>query len=63
MPDFSLSTPDGDTRERMVCSTCGHVDYRNPKVVVGSVVSRPGQGVRCRRAIAPRRGFGAPPAG
>lgn len=27
--------PGGDERERDVCSTCGFVDYKNPKVVVG----------------------------
>ncbi|MGI3777425.1 MAG: NUDIX domain-containing protein [Janthinobacterium lividum] len=63
MPEFILSTPDGDTRERMVCSSCGHVDYRNPKVVVGSVVSRAGRVLLCRRAIEPRRGFWTLPAG
>ena len=63
MTEFTLGVPDGDTRERLVCSTCGHVDYRNPKVVVGSVVSRAGRVLLCRRAIEPRRGFWTLPAG
>lgn len=34
---FEREVPAGDERERDVCVTCGFVDYRNPKVVVGSV--------------------------
>jgi ADP-ribose pyrophosphatase YjhB (NUDIX family) len=65
---FSLRLPDGDTRERMVCGTCGHIAYDNPKIVVGSVVATPGgagagQVLLCRRAIEPRRGFWTLPAG
>ena len=36
-PSFQRAVPPGDARERDVCTTCGFVDYRNPKVVVGSV--------------------------
>ena len=36
-PKFGKKTPAGDERERDVCLTCGFVDYRNPKVVVGCV--------------------------
>lgn len=60
---FSLRLPDGDTRERMVCETCGHIAYDNPKIVVGSVVAHGGQVLLCRRAIEPRRGFWTLPAG
>lgn len=63
MPEFSLSVPDGDTRERMVCSACGHVDYRNPRIVVGSVVAQGERVLLCRRAIEPRSGFWTLPAG
>jgi hypothetical protein len=35
MPSFVKRTPLGDERERDMCSTCGFIDYRNPKVVVG----------------------------
>jgi ADP-ribose pyrophosphatase YjhB (NUDIX family) len=63
MPEFVRSTPDGDTRERMVCPECGHVSYENPKVVVGSVVVHDGRVLLCRRAIMPRRGFWTLPAG
>ena len=37
--NFELAVPDGDDRERRVCGTCGFVDYRNPRIVAGSVVT------------------------
>lgn len=63
MSEFVRQIPDGDTRERLVCATCGHIDYRNPKIVVGAVVSHAGRVLLCRRAIEPRRGFWTLPAG
>lgn len=60
---FRRQLPDGDTRERMVCDTCGHIAYDNPKIVVGSVVAHGGRVLLCRRAIEPRRGFWTLPAG
>ncbi len=63
MSEFVRQIPDGDTRERLVCATCGHIDYRNPKIVVGAVVSQGGNVLLCRRAIEPRRGFWTLPAG
>ena len=69
-PSFHLSTPAGEDRERRVCDHCGWVDYRNPRIVVGSVVTwtPAGEGAEplilmCRRAIEPRRGFWTLPAG
>ena len=55
--------PDGDDRERLICPDCGFIQYDNPKVVVGSVVSHGGRVLLCRRAIMPRRGFWTLPAG
>ena len=63
MTDFVRMVPDGDTRERLVCATCGFIDYQNPKIVVGSVLSHAGRVLLCRRAIEPRRGFWTLPAG
>jgi ADP-ribose pyrophosphatase YjhB (NUDIX family) len=63
MPEFLRQIPEGDTRERLVCATCGHIDYQNPKIVVGAVVSHAGRVLLCRRAIEPRRGFWTLPAG
>lgn len=70
--DFRLETPDGDDRERRVCARCEFVDYVNPRIVVGSVVTWPEPGappeampriLMCRRAIEPRHGFWTLPAG
>ena len=63
MAAFTRTTPDGDTRERLVCDVCGYVAYENPKVVVGSVVVHEGQVLLCRRAIQPGRGLWTLPAG
>jgi ADP-ribose pyrophosphatase YjhB (NUDIX family) len=63
MPDFVRQVPEGDTRERLVCAICGHIDYENPKIIVGSVVGHAGRVLLCRRAIEPRRGFWTLPAG
>lgn len=60
---FSKRIPEDDNRERLVCDTCGWVNYINPKIVVGSVVSHAGRILLCRRAIEPRRGFWTIPAG
>jgi ADP-ribose pyrophosphatase YjhB (NUDIX family) len=63
MPNFEHRVPEGDHRERLVCGDCGHIDYQNPKVVVGTVVASGGKILMCRRAIDPRRGFWTLPAG
>lgn len=68
MPDqpvsFERSVPEGDNRERNVCSTCGFIDYVNPRIVAGAVVfNAAGEILMCRRAIEPRSGFWTLPAG
>lgn len=63
MPSFERRIPEGDNRERMICADCGHIDYQNPKIVVGTVVAHDGKILMCRRAIEPRRGFWTLPAG
>ena len=60
---FVRAVPEGDDRERLVCTSCGHIAYENPKVVVGSVAVRDGRILICRRAIEPRKGFWTLPAG
>lgn len=62
-PNFEQITPPGDDRERLVCAACGFIDYRNPRIVVGSVAAREDKILLCRRAIDPRRGFWTLPAG
>lgn len=60
---FSRQVPPGDDRARLICDACGHVQYENPKVVVGSVVRWQGRILMARRAIPPRTGFWTLPAG
>jgi ADP-ribose pyrophosphatase YjhB (NUDIX family) len=55
--------PEGDTRERMVCDSCGFVLYENPKIIVGAVCLWEGRYLMCRRAIEPRRGYWTIPMG
>jgi ADP-ribose pyrophosphatase YjhB (NUDIX family) len=55
--------PQGDNRERSVCTSCGIVHYVNPKVVVGCVPERDGRILLCKRAIEPRYGYWTVPAG
>lgn len=63
-PEFSRKRPDGDTHDRLICNRCGFIDYVNPKIVVGSVITATnGTIVLCRRAIEPRLGFWTIPAG
>ena len=61
--NFQRKVPQGDDRERRVCSDCGFIDYENPKVVVGSVATWQDRFLLCRRAIEPRKGFWTLPAG
>lgn len=63
-PDFSIQIPSDDDRERHICNTCGFIDYINPKIVAGSVITDPnGQIILARRAIEPRIGYWTLPAG
>lgn len=62
-PDFHRAVPGGDNMERSVCVECGFVDYQNPKIVVGSVVTFEDKILLCRRSIEPRTGYWTLPAG
>lgn len=55
--------PDGDNRERAVCSACGEVHYENPLNVVGTLPVWGAQVLLCRRNIEPRFGLWTLPAG
>ncbi|MEM1151071.1 MAG: NUDIX hydrolase [Pseudomonadota bacterium] len=62
-PNFKEEVPDGDTHLRRVCSHCSFIDYENPKIVAGSVVTAGEKILLCKRAIEPRKGFWTLPAG
>jgi ADP-ribose pyrophosphatase YjhB (NUDIX family) len=55
--------PPGDNLPRAVCPACGHIQYQNPKVVVGAVPVWEDRILLCRRAIEPRLGKWTLPAG
>ena len=55
--------PDGDHLPRAVCTRCGTIHYRNPRLIAGCVPEREGRILICRRAIEPRRGYWTIPAG
>ena len=62
--NFRLGVPEGDDKERRICSHCNFIDYVNPKIVAGAVVeSGDGRILLCKRAIAPRKGYWTLPAG
>ena len=61
--NFALRIPDGEDRPRLVCDTCGVINYVNPRVVVGTVCTWQERILMCRRAIEPRTGFWTIPAG
>src|SRR5271155_2674642 len=63
MSSFVRRIPDGDNRERMVCTGCGHVGHDNPKVIVGAGVGSDNRILMCRRAIEPSKGPWTLPAG
>ena len=60
---LTLLVPEGDHRERHVCTSCGTVHYQNPKIVAGCVPEYQGRILLCRRAIEPRLGYWTIPAG
>lgn len=55
--------PEDDDHVRSVCTSCGEIHYRNPKIVVGSIPEWEGRILLCRRNIEPRKGFWTLPAG
>jgi ADP-ribose pyrophosphatase YjhB (NUDIX family) len=55
--------PPGDHLPRSVCTACGTIHYRNPKLIAGCVPEHEGRILLCRRAIEPRRGYWTIPAG
>ena len=54
---------EGDSHERAVCEACGHIQYLNPKIVVGCLPVYGERILMCKRAIEPRYGLWTLPAG
>jgi len=55
--------PEGDSLLRAVCDACGHIQYVNPKIVVGCLPVHGDRILMCKRAIEPRYGLWTLPAG
>ena len=58
-----LRIPDGDDRERFICTSCELIHYVNPRVIVGCVPVYEDKVLLCKRAIEPRKNFWTLPAG
>lgn len=56
-------TPPGEDRERAVCPSCGHIQYQNPRMVVGCIPTWEDKILLVKRAIEPRLGKWTLPAG
>ena len=59
----TLEIPQGDNRERHVCTQCSIIHYQNPKNVVGCLLVWQGKILLCKLAIEPRHGYWTLPAG
>ncbi len=55
--------PEGDHLNRYCCDRCGIIHYRNPKVIVGSLIYHGDKILLAKRAIPPRENFWTLPAG
>ncbi|MEH6593423.1 MAG: NUDIX hydrolase [Halioglobus sp.] len=58
-----MQIPQGDDRERFVCTHCELIHYINPRVIVGCVPVYGDKVLLCKRAIEPRKGYWTLPAG
>ena len=62
--ELRFGSVEGEDRERLACSACGHVAYVNPRLVVTTIpVTEDGRVVLLRRGIEPGRGSWAQPGG
>ncbi|MEM7077893.1 MAG: NUDIX hydrolase [Pseudomonadota bacterium] len=61
--EVTLTVPEGDNRERFVCSHCHHIHYQNPRIVTGTLPVWEDQVLMCLRAIPPRDNYWTLPAG
>ncbi|KAI3830137.1 hypothetical protein L1987_04271 [Smallanthus sonchifolius] len=55
--------PDGDEKERAICTLCGKIAYENPKMVVGCLIEHDNKILLCKRKIQPSYGLWTLPAG
>ena len=60
---FYFKKVDLEQKRRKVCKKCGFVDYKNPKIVSGSLVIKNKKILLCKRAISPSYGKWTFPSG
>lgn len=61
--ELRVMQPATEDRPRLVCASCGHIHYINPKVVAGTLPVQDGKVWLLRRGIEPRYGYWTHPAG
>ena len=60
---FYFKKVDLEQKRRKVCKKCGFIDYKNPKIVTGSLVIKNKKILLCKRAISPSYGKWTFPSG
>lgn len=60
---INLAVPQGDDRERHICSSCNTIHYQNPRIITGTLPVHGQHVLLCKRAIEPRHGLWTLPAG
>lgn len=60
---INIVIPEGDNRERHVCSACDSIHYQNPRIIAGCIPVWEDKVLLCKRAINPRKGYWTLPAG
>jgi ADP-ribose pyrophosphatase YjhB (NUDIX family) len=61
---LEIATLPTEERPRLVCATCGHIAYVNPRLVVSTVpITEAGELILIRRGLEPGRGLWAQPGG
>ena len=58
----TLRIPEGDDRERYVCTACEEIHYINPRVIVGCVPVHEGRVLLCRSKPKHLEGIASVPA-
>jgi ADP-ribose pyrophosphatase YjhB (NUDIX family) len=61
--NFELQSIIGDEHQRLVCLNCGEINYKNPKIVTGSLILHKNKFLLCKRAIEPSKSLWTIPAG